>query len=337
MGWPTELWSTSHCRIGERAGRETLSSLSGAIVYHPFWSKFVDLVGGSPGTGPRILFQFHPVASQLRSALRTDREKTGLVAGLQPEEQLPDGWIDPSAERYWAADGAIAVSSFVKDGLVADGFPGERIRVVPYGGVPHDPRVQPAPMQSFLPSTQSAPMGGPLKLLWVGSLVYRKGPHHLVEALRLLNGGGIQLTIVTRAGGTMQTIFDHAPGARMLGAVSARDLRHIYATHHALVLPALAEGFGMVIAEALGAGLPVVSTTATGARDLVTHLEDGLLIPPGDPVALAEAIRILRDDRALLRELREGAQRKASCRTWEQFRCNLVIALADLEPPSGPQ
>ncbi len=66
-----------------------------------------------------------------------------------------------------------------------------------------------------------------------------------------------------------------------------------------LVLPSLAEGFGLVLIEAMAAGVPVVATDVPGIRDVVTDGRTGLLVPPGDAPGMATAIRRVLDDRPL--------------------------------------
>jgi glycosyltransferase involved in cell wall biosynthesis len=70
-----------------------------------------------------------------------------------------------------------------------------------------------------------------------------------------------------------------------------------------LVLPSSAEGFGLVLIEAMAAGIPVIGTNAPGIRDVVRHGETGLLVPVGSPQELAEAIRRVMDDSALRHRL----------------------------------
>ena len=74
-----------------------------------------------------------------------------------------------------------------------------------------------------------------------------------------------------------------------------------------LVLPSLAEGFGLVLIEAMAAGVPVVASDVPGIRDVVIHDQTGLLVPPRDPAALATAIRRIVDDAALRQRLIDGA------------------------------
>src|SRR5947209_8016752 len=63
-----------------------------------------------------------------------------------------------------------------------------------------------------------------------------------------------------------------------------------------LILPSAAEGFGLVLIEAMAAGIPVVATDVAGIRDVVKNEVTGLLVPPAQPRRLADAINRLLDD-----------------------------------------
>ena len=76
----------------------------------------------------------------------------------------------------------------------------------------------------------------------------------------------------------------------------------------ALVLPSDAEGFGLVLVEAMAAGVPVIGTDVDGIRDIVRHEKTGLLVPPRSPAMIAAAIERLKADGALRRRMCENAR-----------------------------
>jgi glycosyltransferase involved in cell wall biosynthesis len=85
-----------------------------------------------------------------------------------------------------------------------------------------------------------------------------------------------------------------------------------------LVLPSDAEGFGLVLIEAMAAGIPVIATDVPGIRDVVQNAQTGLLVPPRSPRALAQAIDRVRDDAELRRRLTDAARAQVAQRfTWE--------------------
>jgi glycosyltransferase involved in cell wall biosynthesis len=93
-----------------------------------------------------------------------------------------------------------------------------------------------------------------------------------------------------------QHIADLELDSRVLMHGSVPDTRIPLATMDVLVLPSAAEGFGLVLIEAMASGVPVVASNVAGIRDVITHEQNGLLVPVGDAYALAAAIkRVLRD------------------------------------------
>jgi glycosyltransferase involved in cell wall biosynthesis len=85
-----------------------------------------------------------------------------------------------------------------------------------------------------------------------------------------------------------------------------------------LVLPSLTEGFGLVLLEAMAAGVPIVATDVPGIRDIVIHHDNGLLVPPKNPPALAAAIGQVLSDFALRdRLVARGRETVLERFTWE--------------------
>ena len=77
------------------------------------------------------------------------------------------------------------------------------------------------------------------------------------------------------------------------------------------VVPSLYEPFGLVALEALACGVPVIATAVGGWNEIVVHGDCGLLVPPGDPAALAQALQRLLIDEPLRRRLSAGARLRA--------------------------
>jgi glycosyltransferase involved in cell wall biosynthesis len=104
----------------------------------------------------------------------------------------------------------------------------------------------------------------------------------------------------------------------------ATELGHL----DALVVPSLVpEGFGLTVVEGMAAGLPVVAPDAGGPAEIIRHDVDGLLVPPGDTVALADALRRLAADPTTRRRLGDAARSRAGDFTPEHSAARLVDAL----------
>ncbi len=156
----------------------------------------------------------------------------------------------------------------------------------------------------------------PVRLLCVATLTPRKGHEGLLQALASLRDLPWQLHCVgslTRDTPTAQRLQAQAAAAGLdgrvhwHGEVSAAALRAQYAAADLLVLASHHEGYGMVVAEALAAGLPVLATDA-GALAQTLPASAGLCVPAGDGAALQAALRKLISQPALRAQLAAGAR-----------------------------
>lgn len=158
----------------------------------------------------------------------------------------------------------------------------------------------------------------PFRVLFLGNIVPRKNVETLLRAVARLSPPP-QTTIVgdqTADESYTRTLRDvrRRLGLKETVTFTGRLADPAVAEHltrtHLLVVPSTYEGFGMVYLEAMAAGVPAVATTAGGPREVVTDAENGLLVPPDDPDAVAEAIETLREDRDRLEDLSMGALRR---------------------------
>lgn len=148
------------------------------------------------------------------------------------------------------------------------------------------------------PSRYDAPAPeAPAHLLFVGRLAAVKGVPVLFEALRdlLPEHPGLHLTLVgdgpdrdglERAARAMGL----APHLTFAGYRSQSEVAGLLAQSTALVLPSFAEGVPVVLMEAMAARLPVITTRIAGVPELVEHGKSGLVVAPGDVVALRDAL-----------------------------------------------
>jgi glycosyltransferase involved in cell wall biosynthesis len=136
---------------------------------------------------------------------------------------------------------------------------------------------------------------GPPRILFVGQVGLRKGVPWLLEAFARL-GGDAELHLVGPLEPAFQPLLTRWPGERvhLHGPLRGEALVRAFADADLFCLPSVEEGFGMVVLQAMAAGLPVVASTATGAVDVPDALP--ILVAPGDSAALAEGLRQALDD-----------------------------------------
>lgn len=215
-------------------------------------------------------------------------------------------------------------------GVLRDlGLPAERIGTVIPGTPAPDPR----------PAPRAPAPDEPLRLLCVATVTARKGHVVLVEALSRLGRADWRLRCVGSLTRDPETVAGLRaaiaaaglePRIELVGEQPPGTLGRHYGEADLFVLPSWYEGYGMAFAEALAHGLPVVATTA-GAIPSTVPAEAGSLVPPGDPAALADALRALLADRGRLAALRAGALRTgAALPDWpaqvERFETELGAA-----------
>lgn len=222
------------------------------------------------------------------------------------------------------AEFVIAVSDFSRDDLrrLCPASEGKIHRV--YNGLNPD---------DFPPAT---PRGsGPLRLVSIGRLIEFKGFHHLIDAVGRLRDRGIETTLEIIGEGPMREelttqivrlgLGDHV---RLSGVLSQETIKARLAASDVFALACCVAANGAtdilptVIMEAMAARLPVVSTRVAGVPEMVEHGVTGLLAPPADPAALADALAQLAADPTLRAHL--GDAGRARCA--EMFSLDITAA-----------
>jgi glycogen(starch) synthase len=197
--------------------------------------------------------------------------------------------------------------------LLSDGVEEDRVHVIP-------PGVNPS---LFDGSFEDPFVGvGKPRVLFVGRLAAQKGVRTLVAAAGLLEDPSAQVLLV--GDGPERKALERETkrigvGKRLhfVGFVAHDRLPAVLDHADLLVLPSLYEELGTVLLEAMQAGLPIVASKTGGIPDVIEDGVNGMLVPPGDPEALARAINHLLADRGLARRLSEGAQERGKDYDWK--------------------
>lgn len=172
----------------------------------------------------------------------------------------------------------------------------------------------------------------PLRLLFLGNVIPRKGLHTLLDALAQMPEGSVQLDII----GSLVIDPDYAaemqkragkvnPACiRFHGALNNDPLVAMLKTSQVLVVPSSYEGFGIVYLEGMAFGLPAIGTKAGAASEIIEENRTGYLIGPDDVQALASHLAALAGDRELLARLSLNAwQRYRHQPKWEQTAASI--------------
>ncbi len=196
-----------------------------------------------------------------------------------------------------AVDAVIAISEGVRTALIRVGVRAERIRVVPSG---IDARALAAPPAARAAVRREWGLGDDeVAVVALGALEVRKGHAVLLAAAAGLASAAPRLRYVFCGEGRQAKALAGAAAAldgaaRLVGF--RRDVAACLAAADIVALPSLQEGLGVAALEAMAASRPVVASRVGGLAEAVVHEETGLLVPPGDPTALAAALaRLARD------------------------------------------
>lgn len=245
----------------------------------------------------------HPV--ELRKLLNEEHERLGI------EHRIEDNLLD----RRLAADAAscdfiVAGSNVVKRSFARNGFPAEKIKVIPYGT--DTSRFSPltdAERESRLSGLRDCSF----RVICVGQITPRKGHVYLLEAWKRLNIPDSELLFVGPIDPKMLPVLSRYQGHfTHIPHVPHHLLRHYYGMSDLFVLPSLEDGFAYVCTEALGCGLPVITTDNTGASEMVSDGVDGFVVPVRSAESLVEKLELLYLDHEMRGTMGALAVKKAS-------------------------
>ncbi|CCE76578.1 glycosyltransferase [Clavibacter nebraskensis] len=317
------------------------------VVHSHFWMSGVAALdaaarlASSPvgaAAAPPVLHTFHALGSVKRRHLGA--EDTSPAARAE---------LEPGVGRR--ADAVIATCSDEAAELVRAGVDAARITVIPCG----------VDIEHFTPRADDDDAAGPMRVMVVGRLVPRKGVDLAIEAVGILARRGhrdVELVVVGGSGDAAsgaddpeaRRLMDAARAAgvadrvRLHGRVSQADMPAVMRTADVVVCAPWYEPFGIVPLEAMASGVPVVASAVGGLTDSVVDGVTGILVPPRDPAAIADALGELRADPARRRRLgRAGRARMehgyawstVAARTAEAYRAAIQAAAPD-DLPADP-
>jgi glycosyltransferase involved in cell wall biosynthesis len=203
------------------------------------------------------------------------------------------------------ADRVMAVSRALMDPAVRLGVPPNKFVVIPDGV--DTGRFTP------IPSSEREDI-----VLFVGSLIERKGARHLLAAMPEVFRSLPHYRLVLVGDGPQEQMLKAlAEDVRIsdrlsfLGFQPQEEVRRWMQKARLLALPSLEEGLGVVLLEALACGTPVVASRVDGIPEVISP-EVGALVPPADPAALGAAIRRMLEDRHAWEEMSQRARERAA-------------------------
>ncbi len=286
------------------------------------------------GLGPRVIYrmkrrleEFDPHVTHIHEPLAPWVSMAATVGGPMPKIGTFHAWSD--SDRIYRAT-APFIRKIVKDLKVrvavspsaqsfasqAMAVPASSFTIMPNGVDDHR-------FSGAMPIDELVNDDKPL-LLFVGRLEKRKGLDTLIKAFLRLRAGGHRLRLVVVGEGPererCQSLVPPSLRTEVLfvGAVSHAELPRYHASADVFVSPANGgESFGIVLLEGMAAGLPVVASDIPGYRTVMTDGVQGRMVPPGDSIALADALEALLANDRLRKAMAQEGIKTAQRFSWD--------------------
>jgi glycosyltransferase involved in cell wall biosynthesis len=264
-----------------------------------------------------LLFQLHPHPLSVKKQLLMELEKYPQAAdSLLSETEMKYSleYLQRLSDESLLADAILVASSYTKATLVSNNIPAVKINIVPYGVDFHNFKTR-----------EIAPKNKKLRILFIGSMVQRKGLTYILEALNQLPKDSSELILCGR-GFIDHNLLEAYKSSNIILKINLDNSSLLMEMHKAdiFVLPSLSEGFGHVILEAMASGLPIIATDHTSAPDLISDGKEGWVIPIRNTSALVEKLNWCIENKDQLFEMGNQSAATAKQFTWERFRAGIV-------------
>jgi starch synthase len=221
-----------------------------------------------------------------------------------------DRMIEREEAEYAAADAVTVPSEFARRSFLEMGVSGDKMVKIPYG----------VRLDRFQPTVR--PSVDTFEVLFAGTVSLRKGFPYLIQAFQMLDHPRKRLRLAGPIEPSAKAILGRLDlkDVEMLGAMPQEKLAECMSSSHAMVLPSIEDGFGMVMAQAMACACPVISSTNTGGHDLFEDGVEGFLVPIRSPPAIHDRLARLADDPDLQARMSSAAQlRVRSLGGWSAY------------------
>ena len=301
-----------------------LAELKGAALFACSYYAYRDF-RPDPGQLPyRFIIQIHTHPRSVRTLLLEELDRVPAARQSLTKEaeiRMSTRQFEELAVEPQLANGWVVASSYTARTLADNGIPLNKIHVVPYG----------LDFATYPERTTAPASNGPFTIMFLGSILQRKGLSYLLDAVRLLHTAGIRMRLRGRGDvdeGLLAQYRDldldiqlNLPTAAIVREMQQSDV---------FVLPSIAEGFAHVILQAMGCGLPVITTENTCGPDVILNEQNGFIVPVRDPAAIAEKIEWSITHREALGSMGRAAAKQARLFTWARFREGIRGAYANM-------
>lgn len=228
--------------------------------------------------------------------------------------EFPSDYYKRLCEEPHKADLVIGASKFTLQTLREEDVEEKKLKYLPLG---FDlDRIH------FSPDVEN--LKRPFRLLYAGRVTQRKGMMYLLEALKHFKKTDVELHIIGNIHGSGRGLRGYEGMYKLHHSVSQYDLFKQYHHYDAFILPTVFEGFGLVIVEAMAAGLPTITTANGIGPELIEEGKNGYIVPIRDIPAIVNAItQLLSKSEGELSQMRKAARVSALNFSWDAYKGRL--------------
>jgi len=272
-----------------------------------------------------VLGQIDPGPAEDRIVTEIYRRRGDQTA---ERERVPESYWEAWREECDLCDDIIVNSRWTRNALIAEGVQAGKIHVVP---VAYDPPERVGQLKRAYPTSFNN--SRPMRVLFLGSLIPRKGIYEMLDATVSMTSAPVEFRFVGASGVELSRNAAENPNLHWIGPVARSKVHDFYSNADIFILPTHSDGFGLTQLEAMASGLPVIASKHCG--DVVKHEVNGLILPAVTAEAIAEAIEWCINNPERL-----GPMSDCATRTSNEFRVDYVTSrLLRLRqrPPQPPE
>ena len=172
---------------------------------------------------------------------------------------------------------------------------------------------------------------GKLNLIYVGEVNQRKGIYQICEAAKKLNNPNIEFNIIGTGYEAQKALLSpYEKYVTFHGPQYFEKLQNHLKHNHVFLFPSMGDGFGLVLLEAMAAGLPVIASYNSAGPDIVSEGDNGFLIDTCNENALVSKIKWFLNNQDKMQRMSKRAIETARLFTWERYESGIVNAVSNI-------